>query len=678
MLKNAVCMLLQVLFFVLVSYSPAQEMAKALSPRLANYEMDVRLDVPQRLVHGQEILTWTNSTQKATSELQFHLYYNAWLNTESSMMRSIRSRNYKKNLSDYHENDWAYCKVNSIKTLADEGRTAADLTSQMAYIQPDDGNAQDRTVMRVNLPQPVGPGETIRVQIHWVIKVPRTFERTGRRGDYFLIGQWFPKIGVLEENGVWNSHQFIQTEFYADFGVYDVKLTVPSGWIVGATGKEIEKTINDDATTTHHYYQEDVHDFVWVTTPHFHVFNETFAEPGLPKVDMRLLLMPDHLDKKERYFAATRAALKHYGTWWGAYPYDHITVVDPAYGSGTGGMEYPTLFTGGTRWLSPPATRSPEGVTVHEAGHQFWYGIIANNEFEDAWMDEGFNTFSTTRTMEAAYPNPVLTRRYFEGFIPVAFPSVRVAERTDGADRYGGLTSVLKMDRMSTKSWQYGPETYGVNSYNKPAMMLRTLENYLGWETFQKVMSTYFDRWKFRHPKPADFFAVVNEVSGKDLTWFFDQTYNTSNIFDYGVGLVKSTPVRSSKGYHETGGALQYSAGKDEPGAKADSTGQQRSFVFVRRWGEAVFPIDIKISFSDGDEVMENWDGKDRWVRFDYLRPAKVTRVQVDPENKLVLDVNHTNNSWTDKPKAAAAATKWASKWMIWLQNVLEFFALLS
>lgn len=671
-------MRLRILLMLAALALPAAVQAQSATPlseRLANYEMNVRLDVSKRLIDGTEILTWTNNTAYTVPDLRFHLYYNAWLNQNSSMFKSVRARRYKTDLDEYRENDWAYCKVQAIQVLPQGTRAAADLTAQMAYIQPDDGNPDDRTVLRVPLPQPVRPGESIRVQIQWQSKVPRTFARTGARGDYFFLAQWFPKIGVFEDNGEWNCHQFIQTEFYADFGVYDVKMTVPTGWVLGATGKEIGKTDNGDGTTTHHYYQEDVHDFAWVTTPHFSVHTDRFEEPGLPAVDIRLLLMPEHASKRERYFAATKAALKYYGTWWGAYPYDHVTVVDPAYRSGSGGMEYPTFFTGGTRWLSPLAQRSPEGVTVHECGHQFWYGIIANNEFEHAWLDEGFNTYSTTRTLEQAYPNPVLVERYFEGFIPVVFSSVAVPERTQGADRYEGFRSDLKLDKMSTLSWQYGPGAYGLNSYGKPGMMLRTLENYLGWPTFQKIMSTYFSRWKFRHPRPEDFFAVVEEVSGRSMDWFFDQTYNSSDVFDYAVGQVKSTPVRPPKGYTETDGELVFREGAAENKEEGE---RYQSTVFVRRWGEAIFPVDVKIVFDDGQEILEKWDGVSRWARFDYDRAAKVQQVQVDPEHVLVLDVNYSNNSWVRESRAGKAATKWASKWMIWLQNVLEFFAFLS
>lgn len=645
-----------------------------LSARNANYTMAVKLDPARRLITGSSVLEWTNITAHAAPDLRFHLYYNAWRNDQSSFLKSVRYTSF--DLSRYRDDEWAYSDVKSMRITYEDG-LEMDLTPRLTFIQPDDGNPHDRTVLQAPLEVPVEPGARVRVTIEWEAKVPRTFARTGTIGDYYFLAQWFPKIGVFEADGVWKCHQFIQTEFYADYGNYDVKMTVPAGWVLGATGRETEKQDHGDGTTTHHYYQEDVHDFAWTASPYFQEHTARFEEPPLPPVEMRLLLMPDHAHLRDRYFAATRAALKHYGAWFGPYPYDHITIVDPAYQSGTGGMEYPTLFTGGTRWLSPPESLSPEGVTVHEAGHQFWYGLIGNDEFEDAWMDEGFNTYSTARTLEAAYPPPVLVRRYLEGFIPIVFPSVSgLNPRTAGADVFAGFYSPLKRDAMATTSWQQGPDAYRVNSYDKPGMMLRTLENYLGWDTFQNVMSTYFNRWKFRHPRPKDFFAVVDEVSGRDMGWFFEQTYQNANVFDYAVGAVISRPVRAPKGYIERGGALVFDNGSGEKSEENAEAGKPfHATVFVHRWGEGLFPVEVQVTFSDSARVTEQWDGQSRWIRYDYTRPAQVERVVVDPGHKLALDINYTNNSWIRKPPASLAAGKWAAKWMIWLQSIMEYLS---
>lgn len=639
----------------------------ALSPRNANYLIEARLDSRQHMITGREWLTWRNTTGEPTPELRYHLYYNAFKNSRSTWLRERQMSG--RPAPPIDEEDWGWTEVTTIRLVGLDGAPPVDLTAGRRYAAPDDGNADDQTVMVVPLPRPVAPGETINVYLEWTARVPRTFSRTGVVGSYYFVAQWFPKVGVLQADG-WNCHQFhAGTEFFSDYGVYDVKLTVPRGWVVGATGVEREARDNPDGTTTHRFYQEDVHDFAWTTSPAYLVRTARFEQAGLPPVEMRLLLQPEHAGQAERHFAATRAALRYYGQWFGPYPYPHITVVDPAWQSRAGGMEYPTLFTAGTRWLAPAAVADPEGVTVHECGHQFWYAIVGNNEFEDAWIDEGFNTFSTARTMSAAFDPNFESFRLFGGFVPVVLHDFRVTREVDE----NGLASYragAKLDAQSTPSWRYWPAAGGALSYSKTALWLNTLERYLGWSTTQRIMSTFFARWKFRHPKPHDFFAVVNEVSGRDMTWFFDQVYRSSNVFDYSVAELRSGPVEAS-GFFDSKGKPVFQAGKKSPG-------QFRTTVVVRRLGEAVFPVDVLVTFRNGETARERWDGRDRWKMFAYDRPAAAVSAQVDPNRVLLLDVDYPNNSRTLEPRGGAASTKWTLKWMSWLQDFLltaAFFA---
>jgi hypothetical protein len=517
-------------------------------------------------------------------------------------------------------------------------------------------------VMEVPLERAVAPGGTRNVQNPWATRVPRTFARTGTIGNFYFMAQWFPKIGVLEESG-WNCHQFHSvTEFFSDFGTYDVRLTVPKGWILGATGVERDRRDEADGTTTHHYYQEDVHDFAWTTSPDYIERHARFEHPTLPAVDMRLLLQPEHASQAERHFEATRAALKYYGEWFGPYPYGHITIVDPAWQSDAGGMEYPTLFTAGSRWLAPREVTTPEGVTVHEAGHQFWYGIVATNEFEHAWMDEGFNTFSTARTIEQRFSPNYYAKRYFGGFVPWTFRDFPLSRETDG-DRLGPYRPAAKADMQATPTWRYWPGTASAITYNKTALWLHTLERMLGWETLQRIMSTYFTRWAFGHPKPQDFFAIVNEVSGRDMTWFFDQVYRSSNVFDYGVEILRSEPT-AARGYVGDGNSRTFSGGSAD-------TGPFRTTVVVRRYGEGLFPVDVRVVFENKEEARWHWDGRDRWKLFEIEKPVRASFVEVDPDHVLLLDVNYTNNSITLAPRAKQAAGKWSLAWLVWLQDHL-------
>jgi aminopeptidase N len=612
----------------------------ARSPRNANYTIDVRLDHAARTLTGRETIRWRNISSQTARELQFHLYWNAWRNAESTWMRERRMGG---NRTPPRPDAWSSSDVTAVRIAG------IDVTAQKRFIAPDDGNTVDQTVMALPLATPVGPNESVTIDVEWSSNIPRPFARTGYIDDYYFIVQWFPKIGVLEDTG-WNTHQFHSaTEFYADYGVYDVRMTVPSGWILGASGREVSTVQNADQTATHSYRGEDIHDFAWTTSPQFLEARQVFEHPTLPAVEMRLLYQPEHADQVQRHFDATAATLKYYGEWFGPYPYGHVTIVDPAYQSGSGGMEYPTLFTAGTRWLAPRAVTQPEGVTVHEAGHQFWYGIVGNNEFEHAWMDEGLNTFSTARAIqEAAFPNYLATR-FFGGFVPWVFYDIPLKRETDG-NRLTGYRAVAEADVQATPTYRYWPGSASAITYNKTALWLNTLEKHLGWPTLQKAMATYFDRWKFRHPKPDDFFEVLNEVSGQDLTWFVDEAHRRSSVFDYGVQDFTSELV----------------AGGSEA---ARST--YRTIVVARRFGEAYFPIDVVTTFKNGERVTERWDGRDRRRIFVYDRPEQAISVEVDPARVLLLDVNYTNNSWTLEPRADEASLKWSLKWMVWMQDLL-------
>ncbi|HWF85197.1 MAG TPA: M1 family metallopeptidase [Vicinamibacterales bacterium] len=617
-----------------------------LSPRNANYTIDARLDPASRTITGSEEILWRNITNKAVTDLQFHLYWNAWRDARSTFMRE---RALGGSDGDHDAGDWSRIDITSIRLL--RGADAPlDLTPSMRFIAPDDGNPDDKTVMTVALPTgEFAPGVEAHLNVAWTAHVPRTFARTGAIGHYFFIAQWFPKLGVLQDGG-WNCHQFhAGTEFFSDYGVYDVSLTVPAGWPLGATGVQRDERDNADHTTTHRYHQDDVHDFAWTTSPDYIVRTARFEHPALPPVEMRLLLQPEHASQAERHFDATRTTLKYYGEWFGPYPYGHITIVDPAYQSRTGGMEYPTLFTAGTRWWIAPHVTTPEEVTVHEAGHQFWYGIVGNNETEDAWMDEGFNTFSTARAIAQVYDPHYYEQRYFGGFVPWVFKSIVLSRETDG-NGLAGYRRAARSDAPSTASYRYFPSTGGAITYDKTALWLNTMERWLGWPMLQRIMSTYFEKWKFAHPKPNDFFGTADAVSGRDLSAFFDQVYRSSNVFDYGVQDLASTAANER--FHTT--------------------------LVVRRFGEAIFPVEVLITFRDGEQITEHWDGRERWKLYVYDRAVQALSAQVDPRRVLLLDVDYTNNSRTLAPKGAEASTKWAMKWMVWLQDCLLTWSLLA
>ena len=175
------------------------------------------------------------------------------------------------------------------------------------------------------------------------------------------------------------------------------------------------------------------------------------------------------------------------------------------------------------------------------------------------------------------------------GFLPVLFEGVE-SDRMVGGNRLDGYRDAATADAQSTPTYLYYPATGGAHSYNKTALWLSTLERYLGWDTLQPIMATFFERYKFRHPGPQDFFDVANEVSGQDLTWFFDQVHRSSNVFDYAIERATSDPIETT-GYVEDGGELVHQDSESE---------LFRTEVVVRRHGAAHFPVDVLMVFEDG------------------------------------------------------------------------------
>jgi hypothetical protein len=598
----------------------------AMSERIVHYKIDARLDTEAKTVIGEETLTWRNASEVPAPDLWFHLYLNAFKNNRSTFMKE----------SGGSHRGFGAAKWGSIDVTRIGIKDGADLTAAMEFVQPDDGNEDDRTVMRVALPEPVPPGGSITLEISFRSKLPEVFARSGYNGNFYMVGQWFPKIGVWEE-GAWNCHQYhAESEFYADFGVFEVDITVPEGYVVGATGRRINERTNSDGTVTCTHVQEDVHDFAWTACPDFVVIRKPFALDDPPvQTEMILLVHKAHLKLKDRYEQALRNGLEFYSKSYGAYPYPTITLVDPPLKAlGAGGMEYPTLFTTMGSWFFPEGVRLPEMVTIHEFGHGYWYGMVASNEFEEAWLDEGINSYSEIKAMNHYYGHD----RSMLDLGPVKISDLVMAR--------GAVIGTSRLDPIMTKSWEfYSGGSYGANVYQKAALTLLTLEGYLGEEVMAEVMRTYFERWKFRHPRSEDFFAVAKEVSGRDLDWFFDQFFKSPDKLDYAVGTIRSVEVKEPKGIFDSGGDDQ------SPDAPEDAAKMYETEVTVVRRGELVFPQEILVIFEDGQEVRETWDGRDRWIRFEYVKPVRLKMVRIDPEDKIPLDINQMNNSRVMKPE---------------------------
>ncbi|MGB2986317.1 MAG: M1 family aminopeptidase, partial [Phycisphaerae bacterium] len=219
-------------------------------------------------------------------------------------------------------------------------------------------------------------------------------------------------------------------------------------------------------------------------------------------------------------------------------------------------------------------------------------------------------------------------------------------------------------------------------AYDKPSLVLWTLENYLGRERFDRIMRTYFERWKFRHPCRNDFIAVANEVAGENLDWFFDQLIGQPTSLDYAVASIANVPVDT---LDEGLSTYEFRAAEDDRSTEEDDEDVEededhkphQSTVVFRRVGEVIFPMEVLIEFSDGEVVRETWDGRDRVKIYRFTRPAKVVRAAIDPDHKVPLDVDPLNNSRRiEENENELVKNKYTLKGFFWMQSLLQLFSI--
>ncbi|QGQ99240.1 M1 family peptidase [Paenibacillus psychroresistens] len=572
-----------------------QTQPSPLSHRIVEYHIAVSLIPEQKMLEGTETVSWENPGKKPVSEIYFHLYPNAFESTKTSFNRESGGKLREDKMTSA-SNGWM--KLQSFETTLGQ-----DLMSHLSFVQPDDGNTNDHTLMKVRLSDPIGPGEKISFTMKFSVKLPYVYARMGYADDFYMAGQWFPKIAVYEPAGTrgrleegWNLHQYHgNSEFYADFGIYDVSIQVPSAYIVAATGFPVNPAAEKNNRKTYHFYADDVHDFAWSASPNFVYYEEPFSTPNVPGVKIKLYLDPSHKNFKTRYMQAAKKALTRYSEWYGAYPYSTLSiVVPPENGNGAGGMEYPTLITAwGT--VASANDLSLERVVVHEIGHQFWYGMVASNEFEEAWLDEGFTSYAEDKVMEREYgskPNLPLEASY-----------------------------VTSPESLKLNSWEYGHHgQYAENVYTRAKLVLNSIEKDVGPELMQKTLKAYFQQWKFRHPSTQDFQAILEKTTQKSWKPFFDSFVYGGLMIDYTVDNIH---IRKTTEKNQT---------------------SYTSEVLIRKQGGSFPNVPIHFHFSDGTSIDKVWNSESNDTLFKLIHTSPVDWVRIDPEHKMLMENKHINN----------------------------------
>jgi hypothetical protein len=624
-----------------------------------DYSIDVALDPEAHRLEGVETIRWTNRTDAATDELFFHLYLNAFAGSRTTFMRELQGRSLRNRAES--KGNWGWIRIGRL--LLDDG---SDLRPAIEFVRPDDDNPNDFTVARVALPKVVEPGGVIELEVEFEAQLPRIIARTGFVGDFHLVGQWFPKLAVFEGELGWNCHQFhAASEFFADFGSYEVSMTVPEDWVVGATGFEVRNGTPGAGQRTLTYRAERVHDFAWCAAPpDLMEVVETDFEPGrdvpmrwlerartlldrgaadleLPPMRLRLIVPREQRQMVPRMVRAARLSVAWFGLFYGAYPYPQLTIVSPPAGAEeAGGMEYPNFIATGADRLDafPPFSWSSdiEALTVHEYGHQYFQGLLASNEFEEGWLDEGVTSYAEVSCM-------------------AAIAADRLVPEIAAFDFWGAERLSLGVPRLpvtvARKAWEYRrQQDYVLASYTKMALALRTVEGLIGPEAMARGIRTYVERFSFRHPAGSDLVEVLSETSGWDLGPFFDQAVYGDAVPDWSVLAVRHRRSQPAEGFSWDGEGWR-EVGEGE--SSEESAGDSRLVdLQLARRGDFVGPVDVELRWSDGTVERRIWDSQTRWVRWRLQGSSRLEQVVIDPDVVWVLETNRADNYWRDKVAA--------------------------
>jgi hypothetical protein len=513
-----------------------------------NYIMDVTLNDKEHSLDGFAKITYINQSPDTLHFIWFHLWPNAYKNDQTAFSDQLLQNG---NTQFYFADKSKRGYINRLDFKVD-GITAKT-----------EDHPQHIDITKLMLPSPLLPGQQVQIATPFHVKLPYNFSRGGFHEQTYSITQWYPKPAVYDRKG-WHPMPYLdQGEFYSEFGNYDVRITIPSAYVVAATGvlqneeekewlkkrqaykketkklvvnkavsreakakitttkpnssitsrqkaaasqKQTNQSVNSEktplavTTKTLRFLQDDVHDFAWFADKDFIVQEDTCQLPSGKNITVATYYTEPYQTQWQKAVTYAKDAVRFYSEQIGEYPYHTVTAVQGPKSFG-GGMEYPTITV-----ISPTSSSEElDIILAHEIGHNWFYGILATNERAHPWMDEGLNTFYERKYTALKYSEqPHLEELVFHTMAK------------EGIDQ-----------PISTPSTAFSATNYGVVAYHKTAKWLELVEQQIGKPAFQQAIKAYYNTWKFKHPEPDDLTRHLAIQMGNDSTAILQQLHTT-------------------------------------------------------------------------------------------------------------------------------------------------------
>ncbi len=501
------------------------------------YTINVRLDDSTHVLRGLEEFIYTNNSTVTLDTIHLHLWPNAYRDHRSALCKQLDAQN---DLDLHFAKQEERGHMDSLAFSDPQG----PLTWGYDHVHPDIGWLLLRT--------PLAPGQKVTIRTPFRVKIPDgRFSRLGHTDQAYYITQWYPKPAVFDAQG-WHAMPYLTLgEFYSEFGSFDVSITLPANYVVGATGelqnpeerawmdslsaRPLSMSISkgrdpfppsDPTTKTIRFKQDSVHDFAWFADKRFQVRKSSIALPRSGNtVTTWALFTPKNAALWDKAASYVSESVRLYSQWVGDYPYRACTAVDGTISAG-GGMEYPMITIIGNM----DNAQALDEVIAHEVGHNWFYGLLGSNERDHAWMDEGVNSFVELRYMRERYPDG--SGGILPGALSKLLPDRALDHRFIPEATYR-LNARRNLDqRIEQPSAGFTALNYGAMVYSKSTLVFDHLFAYLGEEVFDRCMQAYFREWHHKHPGPQDMRAVFERESGKDLGWLFEELITTDHKID--------------------------------------------------------------------------------------------------------------------------------------------------
>ncbi len=511
-----------------------------------HYAIDVSLDDESHELDAFMKLDYINHSPEKLTEIVFHLWPNAYKSLDSEFAKQKVENG---DLTFYNSLKSQRGGIDQLAFTAD-----GDTLSFTAWKDRED-------IVVVQLKYPLEPGDRVLIETPFRVKIPESFSRLGRVGQSYQITQWYPKPAVFDANG-WHPMSYLDMgEFYSEFGSFDVKITLPENYVVGGTGNlqtqseldflrkraeetaaidQFEKSLEFPASAEKykvlHYQQDNVHDFAWFADKRFHVLAEDFTLATNGENCTAWVMFTNqeaHLWKDALEYVID--GTQFYAAKVGDYPYQNVTALQSALSAGAG-MEYPTITVIGQAG-SPHLL---ERVIVHEVGHNWFYGMLASNEREHPWMDEGMNSYYEMRYFKEKYgSSSELAKAILPDFATKLIGMEGVTDYELEQIVVQALARTRSDQAICSHSEHFTEANYGAIAYAKAALAFEYLESDLGQRKFDLMMQDYFNKWSFKHPQPEDFCSLLEERAAKEISWFCDGIINTTKRVDYKLHKLK-------------------------------------------------------------------------------------------------------------------------------------------